>query len=128
MNTFDSTDHEKGLCTNCTKEICVSCLRRVKLASYGEDRERMLCQPCIVDVKNKILKWRAVGRGTGRAVPPGRKRSGSVSSNSDPSSPNSPHDEFLGNGSIGKGRGISRRGSLGRGTFIKPDVIHNGDK
>jgi hypothetical protein len=51
------------------------------LESYGEKTPRLMCFPCVEDVKRKIINWRSVGRGTGRQAPPpgAHVRRGSVS-------------------------------------------------
>ena len=117
---FDESEHEKKLCTNCTKHACKSCVRTVRLKTYGEDRERLICLPCIEDVKRKILMFKSVGRGTGLAAPPSTIRKGASQDGSLSGSPSSdPGSPMLGSG---RGRGTARRNSIvGRGSTLKKE-------
>jgi hypothetical protein len=104
---FDASERVRKSCTNCLADFCQPCLRLVKLDSYNEKQPRLMCYTCIEEVKQKILKWRAVGRGTGRATPP--------------SEPNSANTSPMGSPQVGTGagRGRPRSGSIsasGRGS------------
>lgn len=67
---FDQDRHAKKLCTNCTRDVCAECQRNVKLQSYNEQRVRVLCLPCVEDVKRKIVVFKSMGRGQGLSAPP----------------------------------------------------------
>ncbi len=104
---FDEAEHIRKTCSNCLADFCITCVRMVKLGSYGEKNARPMCFNCVEEVKQKIMKWRAVGRGTGRATPP---LSGP---NSPAASPKVP--PFVGTG-VGRGRTRSASIGGGRGT------------
>lgn len=100
--TFDNNEHQRKMCTNCIKEVCSACVAMVRLQSYGETAARVMCGPCVEDVKRKIITWKSVGRGTGQQEPPAgaHARRGSVS--------------------FGRGRerapSLTNRGTAGRGS------------